>query len=410
MLDLEITPEKSISTEKWQIILGMSIYQVIQILKANVESIKTVQLIYNDKDPLSCDYMINMINDGIILYFDSYNQRLKLIEISDLKKSKLRFCGNYFNNLPAVQPTIDQINDTFGITQPGEYDTNSGLFLLHFPGLLFTFNIDYHRVEPKLTHGIQSLHFPAGQAPLVSKISIYYGNSPASAIAPEIPTNCLNKDIFTTKLSVIRENKCTKSIQLNLFMQGIEKSYQLDNRELLDVEISFDDTCQDVLSLIGSPTSIYFKSEESSKLYQNENLLSQNLQQLNNPYDYFYNYVTLGLDILFSADTHRISKFVLHSNYPCHYNFNSYFMCNFEILLSDKSQQFLITPSTKWEKIQEYLNIKTPPAILHRSSSTNSVNPFGPTFCYLYEDIIFEIMANGHIASITLFNKKKLSH
>ena len=27
----------------------MSIYQVIQILKANVESIKTVQLIYNDK-------------------------------------------------------------------------------------------------------------------------------------------------------------------------------------------------------------------------------------------------------------------------------------------------------------------------------------------------------------------------
>ena len=66
--------------------------------------------------------------------------------------------------------------------------------------------------------------------------------------------------------------------------------------------------------------------------------------------------------------------------------------------------------SFKWEKIQEYLNIKTPPAILHRSSSTNSVNPFGPTFCYLYEDIIFEIMANGHIASITLFNKKKLSH
>ena len=74
MLDLEITPEKSISSEKWQIILGkkkkikillggvwifcifflkikkgMSLYQVIQILKSNCETIKTVQLIYNDK-------------------------------------------------------------------------------------------------------------------------------------------------------------------------------------------------------------------------------------------------------------------------------------------------------------------------------------------------------------------------
>ena len=49
MLDIEITPEKSISSEKWQIILGMSLYQVIQILKSNCETIKTVQLIYNDK-------------------------------------------------------------------------------------------------------------------------------------------------------------------------------------------------------------------------------------------------------------------------------------------------------------------------------------------------------------------------
>lgn len=49
MLDIEITPEKSISSEKWQIILGMSLYQVIQILKSNCETIKTIQLIYNDK-------------------------------------------------------------------------------------------------------------------------------------------------------------------------------------------------------------------------------------------------------------------------------------------------------------------------------------------------------------------------
>ena len=56
-------------------------------------------------------------------------------------------------------------------------------------------------------------------------------------------------------------------------------------------------------------------------------------------------------------------------------------------------------------KLQEKLNMKSQPAILHRSNSTNSVNPFGPTFFYLYEDIIFEIMTNGYIASVTLIIK-----
>ena len=63
--------------------------------------------------------MLNLGNDGIILYLDSHNQRLKLIEISDMKKLRLRYYGNYFNNIPAVQPTFDQIIEIFGITSPG---------------------------------------------------------------------------------------------------------------------------------------------------------------------------------------------------------------------------------------------------------------------------------------------------
>lgn len=399
MLDIEITPEKSISSEKWQIILGMSFYQVIQILNNNCETIKVVQLVYNDKEPLSSDYMLNLVNDGIILYFDSHLQRLKLIEISDLRKIKLRYYGNYFNNLPAVQPTFDQIIEIFGITSPGFYDNNASVFLLHFPGLLFTFSIE-GRVEPKITHGIQSLHFPSGKAPLVSKISIYNGQSPSTAIAPEIPSICLNKDLFCSKLTVLREGHVTKGIFLSLFMQG---NYQLD-RETAEVEILFDDSCQDVMSMISTPTSVYYKSEELIKQQvNNDSLMSlANLSQQN---DYFYNYVTLGVDLLFNSESNKVKKFILHSNFPCNYNFNSYFMCNFEIPITipETNQTFTLTTSTTLKQLQELLNIKIQPAILHRSSSTNSVNPFGPTFFYIYEDIIFEIMTNGHIASVILF-------
>lgn len=398
MLDVEITPEKSISSEKWQLILGMSLYQVIQILKSNCETIKTVQLIYNDKDPINFDYMLNLANDGIILYFDSHNQRLKLIEISDLKKIRLRYYGNYFNNIPAVQPTFDQIIEIFGITSPGVYDNNSSVFLLRFPGLLFTFSIDF-RVEPKITHGIQSLQFPAGRAPLVSKISIYKGDSPNTAIAPEIPQLCLNKDIFSHKVKLCREDGKTKGISMNLYMQG---NYQVDREtyEKFNAEVFFNDSCQDIMSVLGTPNSVYIKSEELSKIGMEKNSIGTNLN------DYFYNYFTLGLDILFNSETNRATKFILHSNFPCHYNFNSYFMCNFELQLSTPDMQtYTVTPATTLAKLQEKLNMKSQPAILHRSNSTNSVNPFGPTFFYLYEDIIFEIMTNGYIASVTLIIK-----
>ena len=41
--------------------------------------------------------------------------------------------------------------------------------------------------------------------------------------------------------------------------------------------------------------------------------------------DYFYNYFTLGIDILFDGKTHTVTKLVLHNNYPGHYDFNIYY-------------------------------------------------------------------------------------
>lgn len=138
--------------------------------------------------------------------------------------------------------------------------------------------------------------------------------------------------------------------------------------------------------------------------------------------DYFYNYFSRGLDILFDGQvisyklntyimyssgfnlgfffswncwiivllllqTHKIKKFVLHTNFPGHSDFNSYMKCNFVIYeteseyywskaslldwrmgVEDLSYMFLfvvegtrqpgstskncITPSTKWEQVK----------------------------------------------------------
>ena len=40
--------------------------------------------------------------------------------------------------------------------------------------------------------------------------------------------------------------------------------------------------------------------------------------------DYFYNYFSLGFDILFDGVTHAAKKFVFHTNFPSHHVFNWY--------------------------------------------------------------------------------------
>lgn len=49
----------------------------------------------------------------------------------------------------------------------------------------------------------------------------------------------------------------------------------------------------------------------------------------------FYWFWNFFEDILFDVQTHKIKKFVLHTNFPGHADFNSYIKCNFAIYGSD---------------------------------------------------------------------------
>ena len=50
-----------------------------------------------------------------------------------------------------------------------------------------------------------------------------------------------------------------------------------------------------------------------------------------------------------------------------------------------------ISPYTRWEGVAGQLAPSERPVVLNRASSTNTTNPFGSTFCYGYQDIIFEV-------------------
>ena len=91
-----------------------------------------------------------------------------------------------------------------------------------------------------------------------------------------------------------------------------------------------------------------------------------------------------------------------------------YHRCQFELPLNfdgshssgletGTSTPVSLTSLSRWDGISEKLKPSKKPVVLNRASSTNTTNPFGSTFCYGYQDIIFEVMPNFHIASVTLY-------
>ena len=105
-----------------------------------------------------------------------------------------------------------------------------------------------------------------------------------------------------------------------------------------------------------------------------------------------------------------------------------YHRCEFSLALERAGQGGVspvhMSPYSKWEGVAGLFNPAERPVVLNRASSTNTTNPFGSTFCYGYQDIIFEVrilyfpqmrsshsithfcvqvMPNGHLASLTLY-------
>jgi len=453
MLDLEVIPERSLGNEQWEFILGMPFHQAVDILKRQCRVIKSVQVLYSETNPLSVDLILNLNEDGIRLIFDPVVQRLKIIEVYDLNKLKLRYCGVHFNvpppSTPAIPPSIEQIDSSFGATHPGLFNAEKQIFLLNFRGLSFTFPIQ-SEFEPRFARGLGSLPFPPGSSPTVSKMCIYAGNNFNDTRAPPLPTLCMHGQTFLETLHVIRVKRKTKGIQLFLVTDepGPGKLSEVGRRSF-QRRVFFGDSVQVVLSALGSPSREFFKAEDKMKIHSPGAYLKSAISCGS---DYFFNYFSLGLDILFDA-SHRVKKFVLHTNFPGHYDFNIYHRCEFSLPISsacsvskkgpkegtkEMTKNFAnlgitenmasssgttsatsppaltVTPYTKWNQVQEYLcstssstSSSRQPVILNRASTTNTTNPFGATFCYGVQDIIFEIIQNNYIASVILYREEK---
>ncbi|KAK6150562.1 hypothetical protein DH2020_015494 [Rehmannia glutinosa] len=326
--------------------LGMPICEAFAQIEQQPNIYDVVHVKYYDEEPLKLDIVISFLTMGFIL---------GLI---------LGPRG------PSTLATFVAVYALFGPTYPGVYDKDRSVYTLFYPGLSFAFPIPSqyadccHNREAELP-----LEFPDGTTPVTCRVSVYdsstdrkvgVGSSLVKACIPPLAAGSLYMEEVQVKvkyflpLSTLGKN-CGLQLGVSIFLlvHHLRFAFRLPDYNSF-YQRNVDNPDLDVWTELGRPCGIHQKQ------------------------------------------THKIKKFVLHTNYPGHSDFNSYMKCNFVICISDyggslhqnvNTSKCAITPSTKWEQVKEILGDSGRAAIQTQGSTSN---PFGSTFVYGYPNVAFE--------------------
>lgn len=118
--------------------LGMPICEAFDQIEQQPNIYDVVHVKYLDEDPLKLDIVISLPDHGFHLRFDPWSQRLRLIEIFDVKRLQMRYAATVIGG-PSTLATFVAVYSTFGPTFPGIYDKDRGVYTLFYPGLSFSF-------------------------------------------------------------------------------------------------------------------------------------------------------------------------------------------------------------------------------------------------------------------------------
>ena len=129
-----------------------------------------------------------------------------------------------------------------------------------------------------------------------------------------------------------------------------------------------------VIDLLGPPDYVRYKTIENYS-------------------DYFYSYVTDGLDLLFSSENHQLYKIIMHTNMLEDILFNEYERCNFVIFANEGE----ITPMTNFLQIKDMFD-NAPVEVGVRKHG----HGYKPTQYFKCNGILFEVLHTGFIASVSL--------
>eukprot|EP01107_Rhizomastix_libera_P012936 TRINITY_DN3400_c0_g1_i1.p1 TRINITY_DN3400_c0_g1~~TRINITY_DN3400_c0_g1_i1.p1 ORF type:complete len:452 (+),score=104.65 TRINITY_DN3400_c0_g1_i1:24-1358(+) len=285
--------------------------------------------------------------------------------------------------------SIPAVHRIVGAAKPGMFDSECSQYIVNYPGIAFIFDIPPSQIDnckamrsaasfhPSEPYVLLPHHFEDGSTPVVSKIVVFSGTSYQDASVP--------RTLPAIDGPLLYFEEIIANIGKGIFLTRMDKM------------ISFKSGVQEVLSVFGTPSQVFYKKEDKLKIHSPK--FSSSDQEENRSCDYFYNYFQNGIDFLFDGENHNVKKIVLHTNVPGHHEFSIYSKCNFSLFMNDKDLK--LNKDSKKGQIIATFGDSTP--LVNEKGKIEM--PFGPTFFYGYKNIIFEFVKdNDCLASVCLFS------
>jgi hypothetical protein len=381
MLTLDLVPGVGLG----QFVLGMAVGEVLSLAAENAEAFSRVDAkVSEDAD---ADILLSLPAHGVNLRFDACSQALRLVEVHDPSRLQLRYKSEVVGGASPV--TLQRVSALFGPTYPGEA-CGDGLLALHYRGLVFLFSQNAAGAQDVSAARI-ILCAPAAHAGSLVRLDAVLAAAPPVA-SPPAPLVAV--------------------AGFGLRLPG-------------GAALPFGASLQDLVAELGPPTSSMVKGSDAMLIHAS----AQTTGPSSEPY--FLTWQHRGLDVLIDGEvsahalactaarrltrasqTHRCVKFVFHTNAPCHASFGAYTKAVFVLETASGAR---LDADAHWQDVQAALGPNERPAVNTGPSSAaghgGAAHPaaFGPTFVYAYSHVVFEVMRNGRLASVTLFMPRQTS-
>lgn len=144
------------------IALGAALQDILSTISADKDQFTSIDIHFSQSEPLTTPIVVTLPHNGLRLRFDGADQRLRLIEVTDLKKSMLAYKGMELVRSqeiasPAASPAFKRIYQMFGASYPGEYmppaaGKTEGTYVLSWPGVAFNFPLQHSAWSPEKDH------------------------------------------------------------------------------------------------------------------------------------------------------------------------------------------------------------------------------------------------------------------
>lgn len=278
--------------------IDMSLNDAVQLIESREDGDEAFGLVKVSSSREGTPVLLDLVDIGILLWFDAFSQRLRCIEIADASRIPGRLvCRGVVFEKNTRPVTYGTLYNAYGCTTDQEIDKKKRVKPLVYPGLLGLFKIDDECSSVSEYEATSIFVLPQDAAPVSSR-----------------------EHVFESSILGRQSEQEHSAMWFVVLGKGMWREDDSSNGRVAGCCIRFGvDTPQDILHILGLPEDVHKKR----------------MKTVSNGDEYVFNYYKQGLDVVFDGQRHVVKTCVLHTNTTRHAEFGRYDPALFSLVPSD---------------------------------------------------------------------------